>query len=153
MGHNGPQAHSDDQSSGTSRFGCSDSLPHPAPGTRGDTDGMSPIDDRVIPASSLPSLKRIDPQLGIPFVVQAGSALFMLASESTVWTLAELRFDTESCTFVEASRVRYDWPREAFGSMLSRVALSGEIDHGLINRITVDFSTWLAQQFVGSLPE
>lgn len=101
-------------------------------------------------ASDRPSVRSIDRQLGIPFVVQAGSALFMMASESTVWTLAELRFDTESCTFVEASRIRYDWPREAFGSMLSRVAVSGEIDHELINRITADFSTWLAQQFVGS---
>lgn len=149
MGHNGLPAHPDDQSAGASRCRCSDPLPDMHPGT----DQIVPVEGRAVSASDLPALGAAERQLGIPFVVQAGSALFMLASESTVWTLAELRFDTESCTFVEASRVRYDWPREAFGSMLSRVALSGEIDHGLINRITMDFSTWLAQQFVGSLPE
>lgn len=145
MGQSDLQAHSDDQSSGSGRCGCSEPLPYPRVGTRFRTDGIT-----VSPASSL---KPVDHQPGIPFVVQAGSALFMLASEATVWTLVELRFDTDSCTFVEASRVRYDWPREAFGSMLSRVALSGEIDPGPINRITVDFSTWLAQQFVGSQAE
>ncbi|CAA9544104.1 MAG: hypothetical protein AVDCRST_MAG87-324 [uncultured Thermomicrobiales bacterium] len=86
-------------------------------------------------------------------MVQAGSVLFMVASEVTVWTLAELRFDSVSCTFVEARRARFDWPREAFGAMLSRVAVSGEIEAGLINRVTLDFSAWLAQQFVLSRAE
>lgn len=153
MGHNGLPAPADDQSSGKGRCGCSDSLPHLTPLAHPVAGETAPTDNRAIPASKLPSLERVDHQLGIPFVVQAGSALFMLASEAAVWTLAELRFDTGSCTFVEASRVRYDWPREAFGSMLSRVAISGEIEPGLINRITGDFSTWLAQQFVGSIPE
>ena len=146
MGHNGLQAHPDDQSSGPGRCGCSDLVPDPVAGLRPSADHASAL-------SGLPALRRDEQQAGIPFVVQAGNTLFMVASEAAVWTLAELRFDTVSCTFVEASRVRYDWPREAFGAMLSRVALPGEIDHGLINRIMTDFSAWLAQQFVGSLAD
>lgn len=142
MGHHGFPAQPDDQPSGKGRCGCSDPRPYTV---ISEADGIASV-----PSASA---KPVNHQLGIPFVVQAGSALFMLASDATVWTLAELRFDAETCTFVEASRVRYDWPREAFGSMLSRVALSGEIEPELINRITTDFSTWLAQQFVGSIPE
>lgn len=86
-------------------------------------------------------------QRGIPFVVQAGNCLFMLASEAPEWILAELRFDTTSCTFIEARRMRYDWPREAFGSLLARVQGGNEIDRDLINRVTADFSRWLGSQF------
>lgn len=71
-----------------------------------------------------------------------------IAYEASQWVVAELRFDTASCTFVEVSRARYDWPREAFGSMLARVAVGDEIDHELINRVTADFSQWLASQFI-----
>lgn len=87
-------------------------------------------------------------QCGVPFVVQSGRDLFMVASEASQWVVAELRFDIASCTFMEASRVRYDWPREAFGSMLARVAVGDEIDHELIDRVTADFSRWLASQFI-----
>ena len=89
-------------------------------------------------------------QRGIPFIVQAGHKLFMVASESSLWVLAELRFDSASCTFAEARRVRYDWPREAFGAMLARVAVGDEMDHDLINRVTADFSEWLASQFTSA---
>lgn len=71
----------------------------------------------------------------------------MLASEAPEWILAELRFDTTSCTFIEVRRMRYDWPREAFGSLLARVQGGNEIDRDLINRVTADFSRWLASQF------
>lgn len=99
---------------------------------------------------------------GIPFIVQAGRGLFMLANdgphslnppggtayEASQWVLAELTFDTVTCTFVESSRVRYDWPREAFGSLLAKVVVGDEIDHELINRVTADFSRWLGSQFI-----
>lgn len=119
------------------------------------------------------SVALIGEQHGVPFVVQSGRALFMMANggphpptdghgageqersvdlmgngyEASQWVVAELRFDTAACMFVEVSRVRYDWPREAFGSMLARVAVAEEIDHALIDRVTADFSGWLAAQF------
>lgn len=85
---------------------------------------------------------------GVPFVVQSGREMFMVACEASQWVLAELVFDTASCTFVETSRARYDWPGEAFGSMLARVAVGEEIDRDLIDRVTADFSRWLASQFI-----
>ena len=136
MGQQGFPTSPDDHPPGNGRCGCQDS----ASGDYGDGQALVP--------SGLVARDQHVPQAGIPFVVQAGSALFLIASEAAVWTLAELRFDSASCTFVEARRARFDWPREAFGAMLSRVAVSGEIDHALINRITSDFSGWLAQQFV-----
>lgn len=139
MGQQGFPTYPDDQPPGSGRCGCHDLVPG----------------DHVEGQGALPSERvtgdrreqRAGPA-GIPFVVQAGSALYMVASEARFWTLAELRFDSAACAFVEASRARFDWPREAFGAMLSRVAVSGEIEPGLINRVTMDFSAWLAQQFV-----
>lgn len=133
-----------------------------------------------------PSVALVGAQHGVPFVVQSGRALFMVANNGphpldpsgiarggphlpvgdpegterersmdlignaydvSQWVVAELRFDTAACIFVEVSRVHYDWPREAFGSMLARVAVGDEIDHALIDRVTTDFSIWLAAQF------
>lgn len=136
MGQQGLQPSSDDHPRSNGRCGCHD------PASREHVDGQA-----VAPFDLAARDKHSGPA-GIPFVVQAGSALFMVASEATVWTLAELRFDSASCAYVEARRARFDWPREAFGAMLSRVAVSGEIEPGLINRVTTDFSGWLAQQFV-----
>lgn len=113
-------------------------------------DPVSGSDDRASFDSALSPAALAASQRGIPFIVQAGRELFMVASESSQWVLAELRFDTASCTFVEARRVRYDWPREAFGSLLARVAVGDAVDHDLITRVTSDFSTWLASQFTGA---
>lgn len=117
--------------------------------------------DRPGDAAAVAPSSPVSEQRGVPFVVQSGREMFMVANEgphslnpegiacaASQWVVAELRFDTESCTFVEASRARYDWPREAFGSMLARVAVGDEIDHELINRVTADFSQWLASQFI-----
>jgi hypothetical protein len=82
-----------------------------------------------------------------PFVVQHGPQLFMLASESAAWVLAELRFDDETCTFAELRRVRYAWPREAYGALLSRIAVAGCVDTELVEQTTDEFSNWLASQF------
>lgn len=83
----------------------------------------------------------------IPFVVQHGTQLFMLASESSEWVLAELRFDEELLVFSEVRKARYAWPREAFGSLLSRVAVSGNVDTDLVEETTAEFSRWLGAQF------
>lgn len=177
MGQSLPSFQPEDADSGHSRCsqrcGCEPTNRDP------ETDGHEDFDQVVNPTlsghdGSVAPLNSRNDQHGIPFVVQAGRRLFMLASdgphspigdhgviererpinpggiayEASQWVLAELRFDTASCTFVEARRVRYDWPREAFGSMLARVAVGDEIDRDLISRVTADFSVWLASQFI-----
>lgn len=82
-----------------------------------------------------------------PFVVQRGNHLFFLASEATGWIVAELRFDAVTCTYVEIRRMRYEWPREAFGSLLSRVAVAGEVDPRAVDETSQDFARWLSAQF------
>jgi hypothetical protein len=86
----------------------------------------------------------------LPFVVQAGNILFMVAEESSGWIVAELRFDSAVCAFTEDRRARYQWPREAFGRLLSRVVTGDEIDHDEVYRISDGFSRWLASQFVAT---
>jgi hypothetical protein len=85
----------------------------------------------------------------LPFVVQAGPILIMVAEESSEWVIAELQFDAASCTFFEARRARFQWPREAFGRLLSRIVNSEEIDHEEVDRVSEAFARWLALQFVG----
>lgn len=82
-----------------------------------------------------------------PFIVQQGQHLFMLAPESSEWVLAELRFDEANLVFTEVRKVRYAWPREAFGSLLSRVAVSGDVDTDLVKETSEEFSRWLGAQF------
>ena len=83
----------------------------------------------------------------IPFVVQFERRLFLLTWELTRWTLAELEFDARSCTFVEQRRTSYEWPREAFGVLLSRFALIERVDQSLLQRTSDDFTRWLGSQF------
>lgn len=82
----------------------------------------------------------------VPFVVQAGQRVFMLASESDAWVLAELKFDDERVAFIETRRSLYDWPREAFGALLSRVALR-DTDDATVAEVALDFNHWLGGQF------
>ena len=83
----------------------------------------------------------------IPFVVQFERRLFLLTWELTSWTLAELEFDAKSCTFVEQRRSSYEWPREAFGVLLSRFALMERVEQSLLQRTSDDFMHWLSSQF------
>ena len=83
----------------------------------------------------------------VPFVVQHGPRLFFLTWESSRWTLAELEFDAPSCTFVEQRRTHYEWPREAFGVLLSRFTLIERVETSLLKRTSDDFARWLASQF------
>jgi hypothetical protein len=82
-----------------------------------------------------------------PFVVQFERRLFLLTWELTCWTLAELEFDNKSCTFVEQRRSSYEWPREAFGVLLSRFALMERVEQSLLHRTSDDFTHWLSSQF------
>lgn len=83
----------------------------------------------------------------VPFIVQSGPRIFLLAWEQGVWVLAELQFDEEHVTFIETRRSTYDWPREAFGTLLSRVALR-EVDRASIDGVARDFQYWLGGQFI-----
>jgi hypothetical protein len=89
----------------------------------------------------------------VPFVVQRGAQLFLLAAEANEWVLAELRFDETTCTYAELRKVRYEWPREAFGALLSRVAVAGDVDSGLVEETSEEFSRWLGLQFQLSAPD
>lgn len=83
----------------------------------------------------------------IPFVLQYERKLFLLTWELTRWTLAELEFDAATCTFVEQRRSHFEWPREAFGVLLSRFALIERVETSLLQRTSEDFARWLSSQF------
>jgi hypothetical protein len=87
-----------------------------------------------------------EPCTQVPFVVQSGRTLFMVEATDDGWTLAELDFQIGECTFREARRATYPWPREAFGVMLSRIAGAAP-DEAEIARLTDDFQTWLGDRF------
>ncbi|MGB3330388.1 MAG: hypothetical protein WBA46_15615 [Thermomicrobiales bacterium] len=82
-----------------------------------------------------------------PFIVQRGSHIFFLASEVAGWIVAELKFDAVTCTYTEVRRMRYDWPREAFGALLSRVIVAGDVDPRAVDETSRDFARWLSSQF------
>jgi hypothetical protein len=84
----------------------------------------------------------------LPFVLQSGRSLHIVAEEETGWVVAELIFDPEACIFIEQSRARFQWPREAFGRLLSKVYLASDAEDDSIDRVTDDFQSWLALQFV-----
>ncbi len=90
------------------------------------------------------------PNESLPFVVQAGQILFLVAQERDDWVLAELRFDPLSCTFTEERRTRFQWPREAFGRLLSRTIVGHDFDMDEANRVADAFTKWLASQYVTS---
>ncbi len=83
----------------------------------------------------------------LPFVLQAGQILYLVAEEASDWVVAELRFDPVSCTFAEERRARFQWPREAFGRLLSRTIV-GNVEPDEANRVADAFTRWLASQFV-----
>ncbi len=85
---------------------------------------------------------------GHPFLLQCDRTLYIVASEPNGWVVAELTFDPESCVFIEHARARFDWPREAFGRLLSRVYVASSIESGTYDAIATSFERWLATQFV-----
>lgn len=88
------------------------------------------------------------PKESLPFVVQAGLILYLVAEETDDWVLAELRFDPTSCTFAEERRNRFQWPREVFGRLLSRTIIGVNVDMSEANRVADAFERWLASQYV-----
>lgn len=82
----------------------------------------------------------------VPFVVQSGRLILMVEASEAGWTLAELDFQPDACVFRESRRSTYTWPREAFGSLLSRL-VGADIDAATVDRLTVDFGDWLAAGF------
>ena len=108
---------------------------------RGDRDNTTPIADAKLSDQEAGDAARI------PFVVQHGRSLFFLTWESSRWTLAELEFDAKTCTFVEQRRTHYEWPREAFGVLLSRFTLIERVETSLLKRTSDDFARWLGAQF------
>lgn len=90
------------------------------------------------------------PKESLPFVVQAGQIMYLVAEEREDWVLAELRFDSATCTFAEERRTRFQWPREVFGRLLSRTIVGDHIDMSEANRVADAFTRWLASQYVTS---
>lgn len=103
--------------------------------------------DRPIEAARADAVRRRE---SLPFVVQSGRTLYLVAEEGDDWVLAELRFDAETCTFAEEHRIRFHWPREAFGGLLSRTIVGNDIDafdSGEAARIADAFTQWMASQY------
>lgn len=84
----------------------------------------------------------------LPFVVQSGTTLYLVAEEAASWVLAELEFDTQSCQFSIVKQAQYRWPREALGRLLSRVMVDGDIDAGEAERMCGGFGEWMVAQLV-----
>lgn len=82
----------------------------------------------------------------VPFVVQSGRMILLVEACDAGWTLAELSFQTDACIFRESRRSTYTWPREAFGSLLSRLA-GASLDEPALTRLTEDFTEWLGARF------
>jgi hypothetical protein len=84
----------------------------------------------------------------LPFVVQSGTTLYVVAEEATAWVLAELEFDSQSCQFSIEKQSQYQWPREALGRLLSRVMVNGNVNSEEAERLCSGFGEWMAAQFV-----
>ena len=82
----------------------------------------------------------------VPFVVQAGSVIWMVEADDQGWTLAELQFHPRYGFYQETRRATYTWPREAFGALLSRLA-SIDIAEDEISALTIEFGEWLGSRF------
>lgn len=77
----------------------------------------------------------------MPFVCQHGSRLLLLDAGPRAWTLAELRFDPDACSYAEVRRARYASPREAAGVLLGRALAAGWPAAAATAR---DLERWLA---------
>ncbi len=84
----------------------------------------------------------------LPFVVQSGTTLYLVAEEAASWVLAELEFDTQNCQFSIVKQAQYRWPREALGRLLSRVMVNGAIDANEAERMCGGFGEWMVAQLV-----
>lgn len=83
----------------------------------------------------------------VPFVAQSGRTLFLVADEPQGWVVAELAFDADACLYTLCQQSEYQWPREAFGRLLSRVMVRGELEGGEATRMSDAFAQWLEGRF------
>jgi hypothetical protein len=68
----------------------------------------------------------------------------LLDDEPGGWVMAELRFDTEICRYVEVRRAVYEETREAIGAVLSRSLSSG--DHAAVDTALL-LHDWLSSYY------
>lgn len=83
----------------------------------------------------------------VPFVAQSGRTLFLVADEPQGWVVAELAFDADACLYTLCQQSEYQWPREAFGRLLSRVMVRGELEGAEASRMSDAFACWLEGRF------
>ncbi len=104
--------------------------------------------DRPQPTPAITDADRKARRDRLPFVVQSGTTLYLVAEEAASWVLAELEFDNQSCQFAIVRQAQYRWPREALGRLLSRVMVNGDIDAGEAERMCGGFGEWMVAQLV-----
>jgi hypothetical protein len=80
----------------------------------------------------------------MPFVWQHGTQLILLDDDSVGWVMAELRFDSDLCRYVEVRRAVYDLTREAIGAVISRALASG--DHAAVDT-ALCLHDWLQEHY------
>lgn len=107
----------------------------PIPGTDGASVPWTPSDIVDAAAATAPCALA-------PFVVQAGSTLWMVEPGAEGWTLAELQFHPRYGFFQERRRATYAWPREAFGAMLSHL-VAYDVPTDTVSGLAVEFVAWL----------
>jgi hypothetical protein len=149
MSHSGSPPNSEDHSPGDcTGYAAADrcSLEVQSPSHAAWETIPAPFDTAVTPVQAARA-DAMTARDSLPFVVQAGHVLFMVAEAPSGWIVAELSFDSSACMFVETRRSEFQWPREAFGRLLSR-AMIGAADEDEAERVTREFSKWVAAQFV-----
>ena len=88
----------------------------------------------------------------LPFVVQSGQSMYFIAENSGEWVVAELQFEPDACIFLETRRASYQWPREAFGRLMSIALIGDLIEPDQVKRVSDAFAKWLAGQFAADRP-
>ncbi len=120
---------------------CSGDQSNP-PGCQGRTelaDGEPPS-----PAENRTEAQDPTVQPRTPFVWQFGQRLLILDEEFPNWVMAEFRFDSERCRYLEIRRATYHWAREAIGVVLSRAFASGE---DAAEDAARSLNAWLTKRF------
>jgi hypothetical protein len=79
-----------------------------------------------------------------PFVWQHGRQLILLDDDPEGWVMAELRFDSDLCRYVEIRRAVYPLTREAIGAVISRALASG--DHAAVDT-ALSLHDWLSTYY------
>ena len=122
--------------------------PHPEHQPQPPGEGAAPARDSHHPLGARPGsgATSVDPTRrgvpGAPFIWQDGSRLLLLVRERESWILAELRFVSPECRYVEHRRARFVWAREAAGAMLARGIATDPASRG---RLARGIAHWIAE--------